>query len=279
MADIETASETPGAPDAATTPTPVRKPRKPRTPKAPVETAETEVLEKPKVTRTRKPRVAPAAKVEAKEEGLPWAFGSDDKAPVEEVTPPVVPVPVAVAPVVVESEPEVIPAPETSEKTKEEPVTEKLEDLNGEEGGALTLEDLFGPQPEDTEAEDRAAEEQAATELADEVYANASEKVLYATNGTIVAPGYWQAWPGKGGRINVFAWLGIVAAFVFFPLGLLFSGLGWVNAKGVADDKFSRILSGVGFGISAFFAFMILIPLAFGLLFGILSLLWAPFMW
>lgn len=149
-------------------------------------------------------------------------------------------------------------AAESTVAEKEQLEESREVELANNEGGDLTLEDVFEPQPEDTYAEDKAARIKKARELADEAYEKYSGGVIYSLNGTIVAPGYWQAWAGKGGRFNVFAWLGLLAAFVFFPLGLLFSSFGLLNAKAVPDDKFSRVLSGIGLGVSVFFTFFIL---------------------
>lgn len=263
MADKETAPETAGVTNTDEAPVAVKRPRKPRTPKVleetititPVEAEETVVVSKPKVTRTRKPK-AVATPPE------PLTTTVEDVAPVLAVELTV-------------GEPLTVTA---DELTPEKPVVKATPSTDDESGGELTLESLFGPQEEDTKAEDKAAKELASREFADEAYAKAEEEAYYTNNGVVLTSGYWQAWSGKGGRINVFAWLGIFAAFVFFPFGLIFSGLGYVNAKAVPDDKFSRILSIVGLGVSVFFSFLVLIPLVFSALFSLVRLAWSPFM-
>jgi hypothetical protein len=294
MADPETVPEINSAATDAETPAPVKKPRKPRAPKVSVEPTDS-APEKPKATRTRKPRVAPVA---APEDGIDWPFGSSEAEDKENpaivvapsITPaePVVPAPAqslpeepakpveTAKPVTAPTKP--APTRDEAPKVEEEPKVDHNahDDETDDNGGALTLDSLFGQQKDDPEAEAKLAEEEAAADLAEEVYSQASDKVLYATNGVVVAPGYWQAWAGKRGRINVFAWLGVIFAFVLFPLGLLFSGLGYINAKAVADDKLSRRVAAVGLGLSVFVTFLVVIPLVFKILFGILSLLWAP---
>jgi hypothetical protein len=285
MADSETVPENTGAVAAEENSAPVRKPRKPRAPRVPAEPVAVSADEKPKVPRTRKPRVTPAAVKE--EVSTPTAEvvseptvvtptpveAVEGPAAVEASTLPERPVTPPTAPV--EEPAEFVEAPVEPVAEDEKPA----EEVKEEEEEKLTLESLFGPQEPDLEAEAKLAEEEAAADLAEEVYAGTTGKVLYATNGTIVAPGYWQAWAGKGGRVNVFAWLGVIFAFIFFPLGFLFSGLGFLNAKGVPDDKFSRRLSTIGVGISAFFTFIVVIPLLIKVVFGLVSLLWAPLSW
>lgn len=93
-----------------------------------------------------------------------------------------------------------------------------------------------------------------------------------SVRGVILAPGYWQGFEGPAGRINVFAWLGLIFAFVFWPLGFLFSLLGLKNSKHVPNDAIGRVVGWIGFaisGIAAFLTLVWLILLPFNLLLGL----------
>jgi len=86
-----------------------------------------------------------------------------------------------------------------------------------------------------------------------------------SVRGTILAPGYWQAFDGELGRVNVLAFLGFIASFTFFPLGILLSGLGLLNAKAVPRDTVGRIFGWAGLVISTFitvavFFWILLLP-------------------
>lgn len=153
----------------------------------------------------------------------------------------------------------------------ETPYLTEVAVLRDETGGEISFESIFGESSyHDTTLED--ARKADAGLLADQVYAKANKGPAYTPNGIVLAPGYWQAIEGKRGRVNVFAWLGVVFALIFFPLGLIFSGLGLINAKAVPDDKFSRSLGLFGLGISMFLSFLLLFSLVFRLLYAILSL-------
>lgn len=148
--------------------------------------------------------------------------------------------------------------------TTKEPVAEESHDNASDK-----LKDFF-----DGAVHDETADAKAQKKLYKRVkklYKRASNEATYTDNGVIVSPGYFQAWPGRSGRFNVFAWLGIFTAFAFFPAGILFSGLGWVNSKGVPDDRFSKYLSIVGFGISVIFAVFILLALIARIFSGVVS--------
>lgn len=56
------------------------------------------------------------------------------------------------------------------------------------------------------------------------------------------APGYWHAFSGPGGNINVFTWLSVLFLFIFPPLSFLFSGLGIVNSRNMPTDKVGKIV-------------------------------------
>lgn len=170
------------------------------------------------------------------------------------------------------------PAPEEVPVETPAPVIEDTVERD-DTGGALTIEGLFGSHAyyEGESEEARTFRELAAGRVADNVYDNANDEAAYSQNGVVLAPGYWQAWAGKGGRINVFAWLGFIAAFVFFPFGLLFGGIGFLNSKAVPDDRFSRYLSAFALGLSVFFTFLILIPLFFRVAYAVASLSWGTY--
>ncbi len=92
-----------------------------------------------------------------------------------------------------------------------------------------------------------------------------------SVRGTILAPGYWQAFDGELGRVNVLAFLGFISSFIFFPLGLLLSGLGLVNAKAVPRDTVGRVFGWAGLVVSLFvtlvvFFWILLLPIS--LMFG-----------
>jgi len=76
------------------------------------------------------------------------------------------------------------------------------------------------------------------------------------------APGYWRAFAGRGGYVNVFAWLGLIFSFAFFPLGFLFGGLGIINARAVPSDNWGKIISWVSVIVST----IAIIVVIFGLL-------------
>lgn len=84
-----------------------------------------------------------------------------------------------------------------------------------------------------------------------------------SVRGVVLAPGYWQGFEGPYGRINVFAWLGFIFAFAFFPLGFIFSILGLSNAKAVPTDRFGKVIAWVGFAVSAVAALVGLMWLLF----------------
>lgn len=67
---------------------------------------------------------------------------------------------------------------------------------------------------------------------------------------THVPAGYWQAFPGENGAINVFALLGAIFTFIFQPLGLLFAWFGYTNSKLNPKDKVGKYVSLFGVAIS-----------------------------
>lgn len=87
-----------------------------------------------------------------------------------------------------------------------------------------------------------------------------------------LAPGYWQGFEGKYGRLNVFAYLGIAFIFVFFPLGFFFSLIGLHNSRAVPDDKLGKVISWIGMGLTSLLAVLaliqiVLLPFIWGLQF------------
>lgn len=237
--------------------TPKPRTRKPRTTKTSSEKAGV-AADKPKTTRTRKPKAAVAVEPSPETVEQPPTV---DKPAIDVVDEPL------------------IAAVETAES---DAVYEETANRGDEiDEAEANLREVFGDDVEfidDPHAKENEAAKESA-ELADEVYEEASNEVFYSTNGVVLSPGYWQAWAGKGGRLNVFAWLGLVFSVIFFPLGLLFSGIGFYNTRAVPDDKFHKVLAGVGLGVSAFFGFMVIIPLLVWLLLGAVSVAAAPFWW
>lgn len=86
-------------------------------------------------------------------------------------------------------------------------------------------------------------------------------------------PGFWRAFAGTGGVINVFAWLGFVFTFVFFPLGFIFSGIALVNARGRSEDKLGKVLAWIGFILSTIGLVFLLVTFLW-LLFAMISNAW-----
>lgn len=124
-----------------------------------------------------------------------------------------------------------------------------------------TFEDIFPPHVLDeknsaTSIDEDIAEAHANIEDARQRYEDSLEELAevneqkWRNSTSANAPGYWKAFRGSGGNINVFAWLGIGFAFTFFPLGFLFSGLGLMNSKAVPEDKVGRVISWIGLIIS-----------------------------
>lgn len=226
-----------------------RAPRKRATPAAKVspvvESAADEVVVKP-APKPRKPRKTAAQKAQEAEEAERLAAEKEAEAerPLEEdvVEPVVVPAPTvenSTEPLVEEIPVETEALPE--EKKEEEP----------EHGGVDELKAMFDEVDPDPEP----------------------EPIVHplSVRGVVLAPGYWQGFDGPYGRINVFAWLGAIFAFVFFPLGFVFSLLGLSNAKAVPTDTFGKAIAWIGLavsGIAAFVTLLWLIFLPFSLLFG-----------
>lgn len=95
-------------------------------------------------------------------------------------------------------------------------------------------------------------------------------KPVAEVDGSIVAPGYWQGFEGRYGRLNVFAFLGLAFIVIFFPLGFFFSLIGLHNTRAVPDDKVGKIVSWAGLGISSLLAvitliYIVLTPILWGL--------------
>lgn len=85
---------------------------------------------------------------------------------------------------------------------------------------------------------------------------------------SIVAPGYWQGFEGKYGRVNVLAFLGFIMTFLFFPLGILFSGLGLLNARAVPDDIVGRVLGWFGVVASLLITMLMVFLITFMVAYG-----------
>lgn len=84
-------------------------------------------------------------------------------------------------------------------------------------------------------------------------------------------PGFWRAFSGSKGLVNVFAWVGLFFTFTFFPLGFIFSGIGVVNSRAVPEDKFGKFVAWVGFILSTIavvFLFAYFLIMVFALLSG-----------
>lgn len=227
-----------------------RAPRKRATPAAkatpvvetPAEEAEVKPAPKP-----RKPRKTAAQKAAeaAEAERLEAEKEAEAERPLEEdvVAPVVTPAPA------IESSPK--PLVEEVPVVEETPVDEKKEDDESEHGGIDELKAMFDEVDPDPEP----------------------EPIVHplSVRGVVLAPGYWQGFEGPYGRLNVFAWLGFIFAFAFFPLGFVFSLLGLANAKAVPTDKFGKAIAWIGLavsGIAGFVTLLWLIFLPFSLLLG-----------
>ena len=225
-----------------------RAPRKRATPTAKVvpvvETPAEEAAVKP-APKPRKPRKTAAQKAAeaAEAERLAAEKEAEAERPLEEdvVTPVVAPAPV------IENSPE----PLVEETPSEEELTADEQKDEAEHGGIDELKAMFDEVDPDPEP----------------------EPVIHplSVRGVVLAPGYWQGFEGPYGRLNVFAWLGFIFAFAFFPLGFVFSLLGLSNARAVPTDKFGKAIAWIGLavsGIAGFVTLLWLIFLPFSLLFG-----------
>lgn len=218
-----------------------RAPRKRATPAAkatpvvepPAEEAEVKPAPKP-----RKPRKTAAQKAAeaAEAERLAAEKEAEAERPLEEdvVAPVISPEPV------IEDSPE--PLVEEVPLEEETPVEEEKKD-EPEHGGVDELKAMFDEVDPDPEP----------------------EPVVHplSVRGVVLAPGYWQGFEGPYGRLNVFAWLGFIFAFVFFPLGFVFSLLGLANAKAVPTDKFGKAIGWIGLAVSGIAGFVTLLWLIF----------------
>lgn len=104
--------------------------------------------------------------------------------------------------------------------------------------------------------EDKVAELKRVENLEKEEEANA------AASGAIPA-GFWRMFEGEHGLINVLSWLGFIFSFLFFPLGLLFSGLGLINGKESKLDPIGKVLGWLGLFISGVQTLVVLLWLPF----------------
>jgi hypothetical protein len=233
------------------------KPRAPRKRATPVAKPTPEVANVPEASevkpapKPRKPRKTAAQKAAeaAEAERLAAEKEAEAERPLDEdVVAPIEPAVIPAPPVENSTEPLV----EESPVVTEPPVVNEVEDKEeNEHDGIDELKAMFDEVDPDPEP----------------------EPVVHplSVRGVVLAPGYWQGFEGPYGRLNVFAWLGFIFAFAFFPLGFIFSLLGLANAKAVPTDKFGKAIAWIGLavsGIAGFVTLLWLIFLPFSLLFG-----------
>lgn len=221
-------------------------------PRAPKKAAETKVSAKVVATEekaTHKPKVAPAKKAPVRATSKTTAA----KTAQAKTTAKATPVKSASKTGAAKVAPKAAAKNATPEKVASDALVEVIEPDTAEND----LRELFGDDiviiPESLQDEIR----EEAEVRANEAY-SASSFVEYTKNGVVLAPGYWQAWRGEGGRVNVLVWIGFIFAIPFFPLGLLLSYIGLLNAKDVPDDRFHKLLGIAGFALSAFMGFYLM---------------------